>query len=172
MFRGYSHLKLLPDIKLPLEAIMKKLFVLLLPMSIFAFSAIASQTGLSSAEIQKLFSDKTMTVTEVERDKKNKENSTFTAHLSKMGAARAIYPDGAATTYGWSVDEKGRVCFGRMKRKTAVCGFITDAGGGTYNFYTSKKTSKRTVMKDDKPVKDKNWKLSTTFSDFKDGEKL
>lgn len=174
MFCGYSHPKRLPDKILPPETAMKKLsFCILLSLLLFsARASLAGNVGLSSTEVQALFADVTVTVEDAEAQSRDGEDKSFKAFFSKMGGARAIYPDGAATSYSWSVDEKGRVCFARMKRKTAICGFMMAGDDGNYHFYTSKKTSKNTIMRKDRPIKDKGWKLASIFKEFQAGDQL
>jgi hypothetical protein len=139
-------------------------------ISLFCSSQLfAKETPLTVGETNSFLADRTMTLTKMERDKKTGKNITFRAFFGKLGAVRAIYPDGASTNYNWSVDSNSRLCF---IRRSGTCGFLTMDDNGSYKFYKSKKGADKTVVKDGRPVKNSYWKHVIDFSDIQDGEHL
>lgn len=133
--------------------------------------ASGADTVLTAAEVNKLFSDKTMTIMSTRSKKKGGTEQPFKAHTSSMGSVRALSDEGASDSRQWSVSENGRFCFSRsFKRKHggSTCGFIVTDGSGTYRLYKSKNVK----VKSGQVVGAKKKDLLLIFSNFTSGNTL
>lgn len=139
-------------------------------VSITPLSTMA-ETLLTASQVQELFADKTMTVTNGRPDdKKGGHEEPFKVYTSNMGIAKTVYDDESSQTRAWHVSDDGRLCFSRSlsrRRQGTTCGYIIK-DENQYLLYTSK------------DIKEKNGKvvgvskkdLLIIFSDFKSGNML
>lgn len=100
-----------------------------------------AETLLTAKQVQELFADKTMTVTNGRPDnKKGGREEPFQAYTSDMGLAKTVFDDESSQTRAWHVAEDGRLCFSRSlsrRRQGTTCGFIVE-DNDKYLLYTSK----------------------------------
>lgn len=125
---------------------MRTLFLILLVTLcctfIFGTNLWADNDVLSAEQVQKLFNDKTMMVTDPIPDKKTRKLTTYNVEASSNGALRVTGEEGFAQTRVWSVREDGAFCYSipiTRRRGGATCGYLVPAGAGAYDMYTLKK---------------------------------
>ncbi len=111
-------------------------------ISIFTFTfgtfSWADNKVLSPAQVKKLFSGTTMTVTDPVPDKKTRTNPTYEVQASENGALRVTGEKGGQQTRVWSVRDDGSFCYSRpitRRKGGSTCGYLVPAGPGTYDLY-------------------------------------
>ena len=151
-----------------------------LTVSVLLFSillcnqVLANKTVLNASEVNALFSDHTMTVTETQVDPKTGKNETFRAFFSKLGGIRALHPDGSSGSYNWTVDKKGAFCARNNQRwRDGLCGFLVLEQEGAYALYINKRgNQKAKVNTEGRAIFDPRWEHTLTFTDIQAGEHL
>lgn len=116
-------------------------FISLLAFLLLNNHAIAKDVILSAAQVNKLFSDRTMTVEQV----KQKDGDPFRVHTASDGMVRSRHNDEDSDNRTWKTSENGRFCFSRsftrqrhQNAKGSTCGFMVSDYSGTYRLYQSK----------------------------------
>jgi hypothetical protein len=133
--------------------------------------AAAKNTVLTAAEANKLLSDHTMIVTEVEPDKDTGKTVSFTAYFTDVGSIRTVHPDGSSKTFSWSITEDGSLCVrNNMRWAGGICGFVVSDGRGSHKLYRNRRGSARTETRNGRAVFMSDWKHFLSFSDIKAGK--
>ncbi len=151
-------------------------------ISLFIFlfhipSALASETLLTQEQITKLFSDRTMKVTNVNFmtkraiERKNLENSSR-VFTTELGAAHANN-NNTINVRGWFADEDNRFCFSRPlthgeRDQKNTCGQLVWDGKSTYHMYRTTKLKQQ----GSKVVGKKKKELLLIFSNIGKGNRL
>jgi hypothetical protein len=126
---------------------------------------------LTAKEVNSFLIDRTMSVTEAERDKTTGKNYTFKAYFNNGGGIRAVHPDGASFNYNWAVTEDGSLCVRNNMRWGGMCGWIVNEDG-THKLYRNRRGTTRADMKGDRAFFSSDWKLFLTFSNMQKGQHL
>jgi len=163
-------------IELGMEYPMKKslwivgLFLLTL---LFSNHAVARNTVLTAAEANKLLTDRTMTVTEAEPDKKTGKTVSFTAYFTDLGAIRTLHPDGSSQTFSWAINEDGVLCVkNNMRWAGGVCGFLVSDDRGSHKLYRNRRGTSKVQKRNGRVIFMSDWKHFLTFSNIKAGKHL
>ena len=98
----------------------------------------ADNQVLNAEQVQQLFNEKKMTVTDPVPDKKTREISSYEVSASSSGLLRVTGESGSAESRVWTVREDGAFCFSRpitRRRGGATCGYLVPSGAGSYDMY-------------------------------------
>lgn len=122
---------------------MKLVSVVTVMLCMFIVPSISSGTDeklLSSKQIRALFTEKTMTVTNV-KDSKKGDSKRVKLYTSQAGTAQTLLDEGETRTRIWHVTDDGRICFSRpitRRNQGSTCGQIVYDGQGVYRMYLTK----------------------------------
>ena len=137
--------------------------------------ALARNTVLTAAEVNKLLTDHTMTITEAEPDQNTGKEVSFSAYFTDTGSIRTLHPDGSSQTYSWAIEEDGAICFrNNMRWAGGVCGFIVsdDNAPGAYKLYRNRRGTAKAAKKNGRVVFMSDWKHFLSFSTLRPGNQL